>query len=553
MNNSESVKTDVLIIGGGPAGLAAAIKLADLLKKSNIHKKIMLVEKGSSIGSHILSGAVIKPGVFKELLPEVELKDIPFDSPVSKSSTLLFCKNGCVKSPLHSPYMGNKGNYVASLGQLCRYLAGIAEEKGVEIYPGFSVSEIMYDAKGRVTGARTIDTGVNHDGKPLENFQSGTTVEADITIFAEGSRGSLTRKLTEKLGLGKGRNPQMYSLGCKEVWSVPEGRIAPGHISHSMMYPLNMKEFGGGFIYGLKDNKVAVGLVVGLDYADPGFDVHAAFQAWKKNKAVSRILEGGKLLEYGAKTLPEGGWFSLPKLYADGAMIVGDSAGFLAMPALKGVHLAVKSGMLAAETAAQALANNDFSAETLRDYEIRVNDSWIRKEMYPVRNFRQGFAKGLVTGGINFALQLISAGRGLTKRMKAEKDSDATKTLAGFNGKPFAKRMGDRLDFDKKITFDKVTDIFYSGAHHDEEQVCHLRVNNPESYKKVNIAMYGAPEQFFCPADVYEIHMGKDGSRELRIHFENCVHCKTCDIKSAGDGITWNVPNGGNGPDYQNM
>lgn len=553
MHMNERIKTDVLIIGAGPAGLSMGIHLADLLKKENLDRKIMIIEKGSSVGSHILSGAVIKPDVFKELLPDVALSDIPFDTEVVTDTTLYLGKNSSIRIPIPVPYMGNKGNYVASLGEICRFLAEKAEEKGVEIYPGFAMSDICYNEKGQVVGAKTIDTGVDHDGKQMANFQPGTIVEASITIFAEGSRGSLTKKLVEKFNLQKGKNPQMYSLGCKEIWSVPEGRIKPGEIYHTLGYPMNLKEFGGGFIYGLKDNKVALGLVIGLDYTDPGLDIHAAFQVWKKNPKITRILEGGKLLEYGAKTLPEGGYYSLPKLYAPGAMIVGDSAGFLTMPALKGVHLAIKSGLLAAETAFDALQKNDYSEAVLQSYADKVENSFIRKQMYPVRNFRQGFSKGLIIGGIHFGTQLITGGAGFCGRLKAEEDAAATKTLAEFSGKTMKERFGDRLEFDKEITFDKVTDIYYSGALHDELQVCHLHVNNPETFKTINIEKYGAPCQHFCPAEVYEVHTDRSGNKELRIHFENCVHCKTCDIKTVGDGITWNVPNGGNGPDYRNM
>jgi electron-transferring-flavoprotein dehydrogenase len=320
-----------------------------------------------------------------------------------------------------------------------------------------------------------------------------------------------------------------------------------------MGYPLNLREFGGGFIYGLSNNRVAVGLVIGLDYADPTFDIHAAFQVWKTQPKVAKILTGGKLLEYGAKTLPEGGWYSLPKLYTDNAMIVGDSAGFLVMPALKGVHLAIRSGMLAAETAAEAFSMNDFSENTLKLYEEKINNSPIYKEMYSKRNFRQAFAKGIIKGGMHYGTQILTCGAGFCGKLLAENDVETTKTVAGFHKKPFKKRFAEKLDFDKTLTFDKVTDVYFSGAQHDEEQVCHLRINNLSSYQKINIAEYDAPCQYFCPAEVYELHTDREGHKELRIHAENCVHCKTCDIKEPVDGITWTAPNGGNGPDYQNM
>jgi electron-transferring-flavoprotein dehydrogenase len=552
MSNINTVSTDVLVVGAGPSGLATAIHLADLLKKQGMERRILLVEKGSTVGSHILSGAVIRTDILKELLPEVDFNEFPLNAKVTKDSVLLLGESGSIKSPIHPPYMGNMGNYTVSLGQLCRFLATKAEEKGVEIYPGFAVSEVLYDEKGKIRGAKTIDTGVDHHGKPLENFQQGTDIEAKITIFAEGTRGSLVKTVIDKFGLQKGRNPQVYSLGCKEIWSIPAGNIAPGEVYHTMGYPLNLHEFGGGFIYGLNDNKVAVGLVVGLDTADPTFDTHAAFQVWKTHPVVAKILKGGKLLEYGAKTLPEGGYYSMPKPYVDNALIVGDSGGFLIMPALKGVHLAIRSGMLAAETALSAFTKNDFSENTLKEYETKINNSNIYKEMYPVRNFRQGFAKGMITGAFMFGTQLITGGAGFAGKVGVHTDMDATKKLKDFSGKPFKKRFTGKLDFDKTLTFDKVTDIFYSGAHHDEEQVVHLRINNPATYH-FNIEQYDAPCQYFCPAEVYEIHTDRNGHKELRIHAENCVHCKTCDIKEPGDGITWMTPNGGNGPEYQNM
>ena len=552
MGQNETVSTDVLIIGGGPSGLATAIHLSDTLKQKGENFRILLVEKGSSIGSHILSGAVIKPAVFKELLPETEFSEIPFNAKVIKDKTVLLSEKGSIALPVHIPYMNNMGNYTASLGKICKFLAVKAQERGVEIYTGFAVDEILYK-DGKVTGAKTKDTGVDHHGHPLENFQAGTPIEARITIFAEGTRGSLAKMLIKKFDLSRDKNEQVYSLGCKELWSVPQGNIEAGQIYHTMGYPLNNDEFGGGFIYGLNENKVAVGLVVGLDYKDPSFDVHDAMQVWKTTPFVSRILKGGKLIEYGAKTLPEGGYYSIPKLYVDNALIVGDSAGLVAMPALKGIHLAIKSGMLAAQTAADALSNNDTSEKSLQQYENLVKTSMIRKELFPVRNFRQGFAKGLILGGIQFGTQLITGGAGFVGRLRSHADYQTTLKLSELKKKPFKERFKGKLEFDKVLTFDKPTDIYYSGVHHDEQQVVHLHIADQEKYDAVNIEQYGAPEQFYCSSEVYEIHINKAGKKELRIHADNCMHCKTCDIKAPGGIITWVVPNGGNGPEFQNM
>lgn len=552
MNENDTVFTDVLIIGGGPAGLATAIHLADVLKQTGQNKRVLLIEKGREIGSHILSGAVIKPSVFKELLPGIDFAEIPFNAKVTKDSTILLSEKHSVALPFHVPFMSNNGNYTASLGQICRYLALKAGEKGVEIYTGFAVDEILYK-DDKVIGAKTKDTGIDHHGHKLENFQPGTRIEAKLTIFAEGTRGSLTKMLIEKFDLNKGRNEQVYSLGCKEVWSVPEGNIEAGRTYHTMGYPLDNDEFGGGFIYGLNENKVAIGLVVGLDYKDPSFDAHDALQIWKTSTFVSKILKGGKLIEYGAKTLPEGGLYSIPKLYADNVLIVGDSAGLVAMPALKGIHLAIKSGMLAAQTASKALLNNDTSENFLQQYETLVNSSSIYKELYAVRNFRQAFAKGLITGGLLFGTQLITGGAGFLGRMKSHADFKTTSKLSELKKKPFKERFKGKLEFDKVLTFDKATDIYHSGVYHDEQQVVHLHIKDPEKFNEINIEQYGAPEQFYCSSEVYELHINRTGQKEIRIHAENCMHCKTCDIKSPGEAITWVVPNGGNGPDFQNM
>jgi electron-transferring-flavoprotein dehydrogenase len=551
--DNNTISTDVLIIGGGPSGLATAIHMADLFNKSGQSGRILLIEKGKAIGSHIISGAVIKPDAFKELLPDTDFSEIPFNSKVIKDTTVLLGEKGSFALPFHIPYMSNKGNYVASLGQICRYLAVKAQEKGVEIYTGFAVDEILYK-NGKVSGAKTKDTGLDHEGYELENFQEGTSIEARVTIFAEGTRGSLTKMLIDRFDLNRNSNEQVYSLGVKELWSVPPGNIQAGEIYHTMGYPLDNDEFGGGFIYGLKDNKVAVGLVVGLDYKDPTFDTHDAFQIWKTTPFVSKILKGGKLVEYGAKTLPEGGYYAIPKLFTDNALIVGDSAGLLAMPALKGVHLAVRSGMLAAQVVAGALSKNDTSEKYLQEYETLIKKkSQVGKELFAVRNFRQGFSHGLIIGGLHFGTQLITGGAGFFGRLKSHPDSMATVKLSELKKKPFKERFKGKLEFDKTLTFDKATDVYYSGVHHDEQQVVHLHINDRENYKKINIEQFGAPEQFYCSSEVYEIHTDKSGHKELRIHAENCMHCKTCDIKAPGAGITWVVPNGGNGPDFQNM
>jgi electron-transferring-flavoprotein dehydrogenase len=554
MGSTDTIKTDVLIVGGGPSGLAAAIHLADRLKKRGIaDKRIMLIEKGNEIGSHTLSGAVINPKIFQRFLPDVDIEDLPLDAKVTTDQTIFLTESGENALPFHPPYMNNIGNYTASISKLSKYLAQVAAEKGVEIYTGFSVEDVIYK-DGKVAGVKTKDTGLDHEGNKRKNYQPGTVVEADITILAEGTRGSVAKKVIEALNLDAGKNEQMYSLGVKELWSVPEGNIEPGTVYHTMGYPLaSGSEFGGGFIYGLRDNKVALGLVVGLDYKDPGFDIHAAMQVWKQHPFVSKILQGGTIEEFGAKTLPEGGYYAMPRFYDDHLMIVGDSAGFLTTAGLKGIHLAIESGMLAAQAAVKALIEGDTSASALAEYERLFNESNAYTEMYRARNFRQAFTKGLFLGGLQFAAQLISGGAGVMGRLRTEKDSQTLLPANSTAYVPFKERFAGKLEFDKVLTFDKVTDVYYSKANHDEEQPCHLVVNNPENFQKVNIGIYDCPEAAFCPAEVYELHTDREGNRTLRIHAENCVHCKTCDIKSPGAGITWNTPYGGDGPDYTQM
>lgn len=552
MHSVDTIATDILIVGAGPAGLSTAIHLADELKKSGQNKRIMVIEKGNAVGAHILSGAIIKTEAFKELLTPEEFANMPFDCEVVNDTTFKLSDNGAFALPFHPPGMNNIGLKIVSLCQVCRYLAELAEARGVEVYAGFAVNEILYE-NNKVIGVKTIDTGVNYNGEKQKNYQKGTSVKASIVILAEGTRGTLAKQLKDKFNLRKDALPQVYSLGIKELWSVPAGNIKEGDVYHTFGYPLNIKqEFGGGFVYGLKDNKVAVGFAVGLDYADPTFDIYVAMQVWKQHPLISKVLKNSTLLEFGAKTIPEGGWNSMPKLYTDNVLMVGDTGGFVAMPALKGIHLAVSSGMCAAKTAVQALLAKDTSDASLSMYKKLVDKSSIYPEMYPYRNFRAVMTQGLYVGTLKFGMQLLTNGACLLAP-KLKHDNVSLETLAEYKGVPFKKRFAGKMEVDKKLTFDKVTSVFYSGTHHDEEQPIHLRVEDIKDFSEINIKKYGTTCQYFCPADVYEEFIDKDGSLSLKIHAENCVHCKTCDIKAPNSAITWMTPYGGDGPQYQNM
>jgi len=554
MPKSGSIETDILIVGGGVAGLATAIHLADLTAGAAQKPSILVLEKGSSIGSHTLSGAVIDPSTLKALFPEVDPKEFPFESPVTGEAFYFLLPKFALRAPYTPPFMGNHGNYVVALGKLTRWLSEIAEKKGVQVYPGFSVSEMLYE-NGRVVGAKTIDTGVDKHGKRMDNFQPGNEVRAKITVLAEGPRGSLTKQLIRKLDLAATSNPQVYSTGVKELWDLPEGTFAAGRVIHTLGYPFSFNHFGGGFIYGLNGRQVAVGIAAGLDYTDPTFDPHAALQVYKKHPLVAKILEKGKLLRYGAKTIPEGGLYSLPQLYHDGVMIAGDSAGFLAMPSLKGVHLAIESGMLVAKTAFEALQKRDFSKGQLSLYEKLYKQSAGYKTLSRTRNFRAGFGHGMILGAFHFATQILTGGRGITPsgKMKTHEDSACYRPLASVKT-PFCKKFAQELQFDKKLTFDKVTDVYFSGSKHDEEQPCHLKVPDLDLCRNVCIPKYGGPCQYFCPAEVYEIVTDpKTGKKDLHLHPANCVHCKTCDIKDPLNNIEWTVPFGGDGPEYENL
>ena len=552
MKDKNKLFADVLVVGAGPSGLSCAIHLANKLNNGGEKRRIIVIDKGNEVGAHILSGALIKEEAFKNLLNEEEFENLPTQGKVTIDKTLKLSSNSSYALPFNPPYMNNLNRTIISLSQVCRYLAGLATEKGVEIYSGFAVEHFIYD-EGNVIGVKCIDTGVNHNGEKQKNFQEGTKVEAKLIVLAEGTRGSLAKKIKDKFNLRAKSNPQSYSLGVKELWNVKEGSIKEGEAYHTFGYPLNTKEeFGGGFLYGLKDNKMALGFAVGLDYRDPTLDTNALMQIWKQHPFIKNILKDGSIIEYGAKTIPEGGWNSISKLYIDNLLIVGDSAGFVAMPALKGVHLAVTSGMCAAETAYIALIKDDFTQATLNKYEKLIENSRIKKELYPVRNFRAVMSQGLFYGGYKFGISLVTNGYSpLTPLLP--KDSETTEKLKEYNGKLFKDRFADKLEFDKKLTFDKDTSVFYSGTTHDEEQLVHLHVKNMDEFQNSNIKEYGMPCQYFCPAAVYEEHIDKQNNHSLKIHAENCVHCKTCDIKTPNDEITWNTPYGGDGPQYQNM
>ncbi|MEJ2387584.1 MAG: electron transfer flavoprotein-ubiquinone oxidoreductase [Chromatiaceae bacterium] len=548
----EVIHVDVLIVGGGPAGLAAGIHLADLSRAAGAQRHILLIEKGATIGAHSISGAVVNPSALRELLPDVPEKEIPFESPVTADRMVFLSARSAFALPFHPPYMGSQGCYVAALGRLTRWLAEIAESKGVQVYPGFSGHSLLYEGD-RVVGVRTGDTGVDEHGKPRENYQPGTDVRARVTLLAEGSRGHLAKGLIRRLRLDQGRNPQVYAIGVKELWSMPERTLPAGEVIHTMGHPLSSRQFGGGFIYGYGNNQVALGLVVGLDYTDPAFDPHHAFQIYKRHPFVAKLLGEGRLIRYGAKTIPEGGLFAMPRLYAHGVMLLGDSAGLVSLPSMKGVHLAIQSGMLAAKTADEALAWGDTSGAALAGYETRFKDSPAHQDLRQVRNFRQGFKRNLFLGAMHFAAQLVTGGRGLSLsgRYAMEEDCDRLEVPSEVR-RGFRERSRDQLVFDKKLTFDKATDIFYSGTKHDEYAPCHLLVPDREKCRAVCIPTYGGPCQHFCPAEVYEIATDpRTGEKDLKLHPGNCVHCKACDIKDPLRNIEWITPYGGDGPEYE--
>ncbi|MBN1825165.1 MAG: electron transfer flavoprotein-ubiquinone oxidoreductase [Candidatus Eisenbacteria bacterium] len=558
----EVLDVDVLFVGAGPASLAGAIHLAHLIRARNeaaaesggpsIEEPfIAVIEKGKEAHSHGLSGAVLDPRALKQLLPDYLERGCPLEAMVEGDDLFFLTHSGKIRAPFLPPAMRNHGNYVISLGRFNAWLAGIAEEEGVEIFPTFPGAEPILE-EGRVAGVRTADKGRDKEGKEKPNFQPGADFRAKVTVFAEGPRGSLAKKLfRERPELVEGRNPQVYGAGVKEVWKVPDGRITPGRVIHTLGFPLNKDTYGGGWIYGMGEGRVSAGLVVGLDYHDPYLDPHDAFQAWKTHPLVRSILEGGEMEGYGAKTMPLGGYWSIPRLSMNGALLAGDSASFLNPIRLKGIHTAMKSGMLAAETILGALLKNDTGAESLAAFDRAIRSSWIREELRRSRNFHQGFDHGLWMGMIHAGLQMATGGRGIKHRMGASPGHTRMKSVRDYYGaRP---EPPSPPPPDNAYLFDKPTDVYRSGTEHAEDQPAHLKILDPELCVRECMEKYGAPCTRFCPAEVYEA-IEEDGVfKGIRINFSNCVHCKTCDIMDPYENIEWTTPEGGGGPAYKNM
>ena len=552
MSDRETMEVDVLIVGAGPAGLAAAIRLARLAKaagKRPDELNIAVIEKGKEVGAHIISGAILDPVALRELLPEIDLaKDAPLEGPVEEDFLWYLTAENALPFPVIPPPLENHGNYICSLNKLVRWLGKVAEKEGINVFPGFPGAELLYDGP-RVAGVRTADRGIDKHGAKRSGFETGIDLRAKVTILAEGPRGSLTKALVEKQGLGLGKHPQVYATGVKEVWQVPKGTSSRGRVIHTMGWPASESTFGGGFIYTMADDLLSVGYVVGLDYRNPRTDPHQAFQRFKTHPAVAKMLKGGEIRSYGAKTIPEGGWYAVPRTHGDGFLIIGDSAGFLDMQRLKGIHLAMKTGMLAAETAWEALQKGDVSAAALAGFETRVNASYVRTELWRTRNFRQAFEGGFWSGMFHAGIQMLTGGRGLRDPWPGVAGHERmTKLTAGLS---VSDGMETRVKPDGRLTFDKVTDVFHSGTVHEENQPAHLKVADTDVCITKCTVEYGNPCQYFCPAHVYEMVPDAKGDRRLQINFANCVHCKTCDVMDPYQIITWTVPEGGGGPDYK--
>jgi electron-transferring-flavoprotein dehydrogenase len=558
------MEADVTIVGGGPAGMACALRLAQLIDDHNRRypetplskENIYVLEKAREIGQHNLSGAVLDPRSMDELLPGWR-DEAPLDAQVDQERFYYLTEYSSYEAPMTPPPMQDHGNYIISINRFVKWLGEKVEQAGITIFTGFAGSELLLEGN-RVTGVRTDDKGVDKHNQQKSNFEPGYDLKSKVTVLAEGGRGSLTKQLVQKFDLDKDRNPQIYGIGVKELWEVPSGRVRKGEVILTLGWPLTTKEYGGSWMYGSKDNLVSLGYVTSLDYADPRIDPHRVLQQWKTHPLIKHLLEGGKMIRYGAKTLPYGGWFSVPPLAGEGWMIVGDSAGFVNSQRLKGIHLAIKSGMLAAETAFAALQKNNFSRDQLWQYKASVDASWIKDELWEVRNFHQGYEHGLVPGLFHTALQMLTGGRGLHEiylSHPGHKRMEHLDQLPPDGGK--RARLLGKAKGDGTLTFDKLTDLYHSGTKHEEDQPSHLVIADTNICNTRCVTEFGNPCQNFCPANVYEMEeaSGSDAPQGKRIHLNpsNCVHCKTCDVMDPYEIITWVPPEGGGGPNYDGM
>jgi len=563
------MEADVVIIGGGPAGMACALRLSQLIDEHNANHpdsqlskdNIYVLEKAREVGQHCLSGALLDPRSMRELLPGFE-SEAPLDTEVTKESVYFLSKDKARKFPIVPPPLRDHGNYVISINKFVKWLGQKVEEAGITVFTGFAGSELLFeddsrDAEiARVTGVRTDDKGVDKQGQQKANFEPGYDLRAKVTILAEGTRGNCAKQLIERLELEDFYHAQTYGVGIKELWEIPAGRVAKGEVIYTLGYPLTTREYGGAWIYGISDTQVSVGYVTGLDYEDPRTDPHHVFQDFKEHPLARRLLEGGKMIRYGAKTLPYGGWLTMPRIYGNGWMILGDSASFLNSQRLKGIHLAIKSGMLAAETAFDALLSGDSSADTLSEYKAAVDASWMKDELYPVRNFHQAFEHGLYDGLVKVGIQQLMRGSNLGPDYTNEagylrmRHADAL-SLYGDGREHF---LGNAKG-DGKLTFDRLTDVYHSGTRHDDDQPVHLVVKDLDICNSRCGKEFDNPCQYFCPAAVYEMVESSEtpSGKQLHINFANCVHCKTCDIMDPYQIINWVPPEGGGGPNYDGM
>ena len=544
MADRESMEYDVVIVGAGPAGLAAAIRL----KQRHAGATVCIVEKGSEVGAHILSGAVMDPRALNELIPEWKAQGAPLNQIVTEDRFLFLTESSSRRVPtwMLPACFQNHGNYIVSLANVCRWLGARAEALGVEIYPGFAAAEVLFNGDGSVRGVATGDMGLGKNGERTARYQPGMELHAKYTFFAEGCRGNLGKELQEKFTLRDGRDPQVHGLGLKELWEVTPGKYVPGLVVHSAGWPLQNDTYGGSFLYHMEDNLVAVGFVVGLGYTNPYLSPFEEFQRYKTHAAIRPFFEGGKRLAYGARAIAAGGLQSLPRLTFPGGALIGDDAGFLNASRIKGSHTAIKSGMLAADAAADALKAGR-SRDELADYPASFETSWLHDELHKARNFKPWMSKGLYTGTLMVGIdQVVFGGKAPWTLHHQHADHDTLKKKNEATPITYPKPDG-------VLTFDRLSSVFISNTHHEEDQPPHLTLKNADIPVNVNLALYDGPEQRYCPAGVYEFVEAAGGGRKLQINAANCVHCKTCDIKDPEQNIKWVVPEGGGGPNYPNM